>query len=157
MISNLVTDYIQKRRGEPGLFSFEYNLLPKLISNFYALHGPGIRPSQQAFELFSIYQNNNWTIRWWDDYTIIPSSHHIILKIVVFLESSVICYSAHLSYLKKNNKSKPPPQTNFRALLSNHQCLFNCTMLNVIVWWSTALTTQNSQYEKITAGMEKQK
>ena len=75
-------------------------------------------------------------------------SYHrpIILKIVVFLESSVICYSAHLSYLKKNNKSKPPPQTNFRALLSNHQCLFNSTIMNVIVWWSTALTTQTSQY-----------
>jgi hypothetical protein len=43
LISNLVTDYIQKKREEPGLFSFEYNLLPKLISNFYALHGPGIR------------------------------------------------------------------------------------------------------------------
>ena len=41
-ISNLVTDYIQKRRGEPGLFSFEHNLLPKLISNFLPLHGPGI-------------------------------------------------------------------------------------------------------------------
>ena len=37
LISNLVTDYIQRRRGEP-----EYNLLPKLISNFYAPHGPGI-------------------------------------------------------------------------------------------------------------------
>ena len=24
LISNLVTDYIQKRRGEPGLFSFEH-------------------------------------------------------------------------------------------------------------------------------------
>ena len=36
------TDYIQKTRGEPRLFSFEYNLLPKLISNFYALNGPGI-------------------------------------------------------------------------------------------------------------------
>ena len=35
MISNLVTDYIQKSKREPGLFSFEYNLLPKLISNFY--------------------------------------------------------------------------------------------------------------------------
>ena len=32
LISNLVTDYIQKRRGEPCLFSFEYNLLPKLIT-----------------------------------------------------------------------------------------------------------------------------
>ena len=34
LISNLATDYMQKRRGEPGLFSFEYNLLPNLISNF---------------------------------------------------------------------------------------------------------------------------
>ena len=34
LISNLATDYIQKRRGEEsGLFSFEYNLSPKLISN----------------------------------------------------------------------------------------------------------------------------
>ena len=28
LISNLATDYIQKRRGEPGPFSFEYNLSP---------------------------------------------------------------------------------------------------------------------------------
>ena len=42
LISNLVTDYIQNRRGEPGLFSFDYNLLPKLISDFLPLHGPGI-------------------------------------------------------------------------------------------------------------------
>ena len=33
-ISSLVTDYIQKRRGQALLFSFEYNLLPNLISNF---------------------------------------------------------------------------------------------------------------------------
>ena len=32
LISNLATAHIQKRRGEPGLFSFEYNLSPKLIS-----------------------------------------------------------------------------------------------------------------------------
>ena len=32
LISNLATDYIQKKRREPGLFSFEYNLLTKLIS-----------------------------------------------------------------------------------------------------------------------------
>ena len=32
LISNLATDYIQKRRGEHGLFSFEYNLSPNLIS-----------------------------------------------------------------------------------------------------------------------------
>ena len=70
---------------------------------------------------------------------IVPSSLHIILKNVESIESSAICYSAHLSYLKKNNKSKPPPQTNFRALLSNHQWLFNCTMLNVIVWWKVPL------------------
>ena len=34
LISNLVTDYIQKRRGEPGLFSFGYDLLPKSVANF---------------------------------------------------------------------------------------------------------------------------
>ena len=31
LISILVTDYIQKRRGQALLFSFEYNLLPNLI------------------------------------------------------------------------------------------------------------------------------
>ena len=36
-------------------------------------------------ELFPIYQNNIWTIRQWDDHTIIPSSHRILLKIVGFL------------------------------------------------------------------------
>ena len=30
----MVKDYIQNRKGVPGLFSFEYNLLPKLISIF---------------------------------------------------------------------------------------------------------------------------
>ena len=49
----MVADYIQKRRGEPGLFSFEYNLLPKLISNFYALHGPGIRMNRRFFFHFA--------------------------------------------------------------------------------------------------------
>ena len=34
LISILVTDYIQKRRGQALLFSFEYNLLPNLISDF---------------------------------------------------------------------------------------------------------------------------
>ena len=34
MLSILATDYIQKRRGQALLFSFEYNLLPNLISNF---------------------------------------------------------------------------------------------------------------------------
>ena len=30
----LATDYIQKRRDQALLFSFEYNLLPNLISDF---------------------------------------------------------------------------------------------------------------------------
>ena len=34
LISILVTDHIQKRRGKALLFSFEYNLLPNLISKF---------------------------------------------------------------------------------------------------------------------------
>ena len=32
MLSILATDYIQKRRGQALLFSFEYNLSPNLIS-----------------------------------------------------------------------------------------------------------------------------
>ena len=43
LMSILVADYIQKRIGQALLFSFEYNLLPNLISNLNALHGPGIR------------------------------------------------------------------------------------------------------------------
>ena len=62
-ISNLVTNQIQKRRGEPGLFYFEYNLLPKLISNFYALHWPGISPLVQSTFMYSpsyfYYQDKN--------------------------------------------------------------------------------------------------
>ena len=38
LISILVTGYIQKRRGQALFFSFEYNLLPNLISNQNALH-----------------------------------------------------------------------------------------------------------------------
>ena len=34
LISILVTNYIQKRRDQALLFSFEYNLLPNFISNF---------------------------------------------------------------------------------------------------------------------------
>jgi hypothetical protein len=33
-ISILVTDHTQKRRDQALFFSFEYNLLPDLISNF---------------------------------------------------------------------------------------------------------------------------
>ena len=33
LISILVTDYIQKRRAQALLYSFEYNLIPNLISN----------------------------------------------------------------------------------------------------------------------------
>ena len=32
LISNLATDYIQKRTGQALLFSFEYNLSPNVIS-----------------------------------------------------------------------------------------------------------------------------
>ena len=42
MIS-LVTNYIQKRRGEPGLFSFEYTSVTKIDIKFLPLDGPGFR------------------------------------------------------------------------------------------------------------------
>ena len=38
-------------------------------------------------ELFPIYQKNHWTIRRWDDQTTVPSTHHIISKIVGFLNA----------------------------------------------------------------------
>ena len=37
--------------------------------------------SQCLTELFPIYQNKHWTIRQWDNCSIDPSSHRIILKI----------------------------------------------------------------------------
>ena len=39
-------------------------------------------------ELFPIYQNKHWTIKWWNDCSVDPLSHRIILKIVGFLYSS---------------------------------------------------------------------
>ena len=41
-----------------------------------------LSPSQQPTVLFSIYQNNTWTIRCLVNETIIPSTQRIILKIV---------------------------------------------------------------------------
>ena len=35
LLTTLVTDYIPKRGGDPGLFFFEYNLLSKLLTHFY--------------------------------------------------------------------------------------------------------------------------
>ena len=34
-VSTLVTDHIQKRRCQASFFSFEYNLLQKLLTEFY--------------------------------------------------------------------------------------------------------------------------
>ena len=39
-------------------------------------------------ELFPIYQNKHWTIRWQDDSSVNPSSHRIMLKIVGFLKKT---------------------------------------------------------------------
>ena len=44
-----------------------------------------LSPSQQPTVLFSIYQNNTWTIRRLVDETIDPETQHIILKIVQIL------------------------------------------------------------------------
>ena len=35
LLTTLVTDYIQKRRGHALLFSFKYNLLSKLLTDLY--------------------------------------------------------------------------------------------------------------------------
>ena len=41
-------------------------------------------------ELFSIYQNKHWTIRWRDNHIVVPSSNRIKSKIDWILESSII-------------------------------------------------------------------
>ena len=46
-----------------------------------------LSPSQQPTVLFSIYQNNTWTIRRLVDETNDPATQRIILKIVGFLIS----------------------------------------------------------------------
>ena len=43
-----------------------------------------LNPSQQPTVLFSIYQNNAWTIRHLFDENIAPDAQHIIVKIVEF-------------------------------------------------------------------------
>ena len=44
-----------------------------------------VSPSQEPTVLFSIYQNNTWTIRRLVDETIYSATQHIVLKIVGFL------------------------------------------------------------------------
>ena len=44
-----------------------------------------LSPSKQPTVLFSIYQNNTWTIRHLVNETINPAAQHIVLKIVGFL------------------------------------------------------------------------
>ena len=61
MITNLVTDYIQKRRGEPGVFFFGYNLLSKLISNFLPLHGPSFSQAKTLVTVVLIFCKNEYT------------------------------------------------------------------------------------------------
>ena len=60
LISILVTDYIQKRRGEPGHFSFEYNMShTKIYIKFLPLHGPGIK--QESSLLKMVQSKNKYT------------------------------------------------------------------------------------------------
>ena len=51
LIPILVTDYIQKGRGQALLFSFEYNMLPNLVSNIKPLYGQGMndRPDNKNY------------------------------------------------------------------------------------------------------------
>ena len=63
-------------------------LLLKSLLLFYYLYK---LPSTHFLTiLFPIYQKSNWTIRWWDDGTIIPSKHRIILKIDGF--QNKVCF-----------------------------------------------------------------
>ena len=57
----LVTDYVQKRRGQAVLFSFEYNLLPNLISKSKWIHRYGI-----SYVIFSAYQTIVYFSVWYE-------------------------------------------------------------------------------------------
>ena len=73
----MVTDYIHKRRAQPGLISFGYNLLPKLLPDWNALHGPGIRfifPGLHKFSLCTMKMAGNFDflsiyLKWWNGCT----------------------------------------------------------------------------------------
>ena len=52
-------------------------------------------------ELFTIYQNKHWTIRWWGDHSFDPSSHCIILKIVVFLVTCLVMSKGDFIFTNK--------------------------------------------------------
>ena len=61
-------------------FNFQINSVKN------SLKCPNAKPSIHCLtKLFPIYQKNNWTIRQWDDETIVPPTNRIMLKIVGFL------------------------------------------------------------------------
>ena len=66
LISILVTDYTQKRRGQALLFAFEYNLLPKSNFNHYMdrAKGPTWLPTNLGTEVLGYcdFLFNSFTI-----------------------------------------------------------------------------------------------
>ena len=110
-------------------------------------------------ELFPIYQNNIWTIRRWDDHTIIPSSHRIILKIVVFLVKRPRARTSDLPeviqpkscesfYVHKENHIKMVDRSkmdewNDQKLLPNRfflnqsflGCKLNSSLISLLLFW----------------------
>ena len=65
-------------------FQFHFFLtLKKKIKNFEFLLS-ALSPSQQPNVLFSIYQDNTWTIRWLINETINTATQRIMLKIIGF-------------------------------------------------------------------------
>ena len=58
-------------------------------------------------ELFPIYQNKHWTIGRWDDHSVNPSSHHIILKIVRFYAKGISVPTSVWAWNPKFFKNTP--------------------------------------------------
>ena len=74
-------------QGGPCNLSSKSQMSPMfwLLLIFYKRVLSALNPSQQPTVLFSIYQNNAWTIRRLVDETIDPVTYRIILKIVGFM------------------------------------------------------------------------
>ena len=91
-----------------------------------------LSPSQQPPVLFSIYQNNTWTLRRLVDEKIDPATQRIILKIVRF----------NVLVLGQNNKEDVFVPVQCDKVTSNS--------VGYLEWHSTGFTAQSAEGVQIT-------
>ena len=103
-------------------FNFFYNFTKIKIKSLGALS-----PSQQTTVLFSIYQNNAWTIRRLANQTIDPVTQLIILKIIGFVvyfrcQTYISNLKLTLSYISlKRRRNRRKAAGRFLKTVLNHR------------------------------------